>query len=114
MAGRELVLRRARGYAPLPIRLAEPAAAELEEQSAEIHLSAVSHHPPVLAVGAQLKNTIALSVDRQVFLSQHIGDLETHQAFDAFRRVISDFERLYERTSALFQTELNTFFREDD
>jgi hydrogenase maturation protein HypF len=85
MVGRELVLRRARGYAPLPIQL----------PSAICHLpSAIGH--TVLAVGAHLKNTVALSVGPQVFISQHIGDLETDQSFDAFRRVIADFQNLYE------------------
>jgi hydrogenase maturation protein HypF len=77
MAGREIVFRRARGYAPLPI--------ELRKSS-----------PPVLGVGSHLKNTIALSVGRQVFISQHIGDLETAPAVSAFHRVIEDFERMYE------------------
>jgi hydrogenase maturation protein HypF len=77
MMGRELVLRRSRGYAPLPI-----------------HVKALI--PPLLAVGAHLKNTIALPVGHEVFVSQHIGDLETAQAHEAFRRVIGDFERLYE------------------
>jgi hydrogenase maturation protein HypF len=77
MLGRELVLRRARGYAPLPITLKAPRA-------------------PVVAVGAQMKNTVALAVGHQVFLSQHIGDLETAEAFGAFERTLADFERLYE------------------
>jgi hydrogenase maturation protein HypF len=77
MRGREFVLRRSRGYAPLPIHLKEPI-------------------PPLLAVGAHLKNTIALSVGNEVFVSQHIGDLETAQAYAAFRKVIGDFEQLYE------------------
>lgn len=77
MAGRELVLRRARGYAPLPIQL---------KQSS----------PPTLAVGGHLKNTVAISVDRQVFISQHIGDLETVAAFAAFRRAANDLPELYE------------------
>ena len=81
MLGRELVLRRARGYAPLPITV----------DTLEARGSA-----SVLAVGAHLKNTVALSVGAQVFISQHIGDLETDQAFEAFRRVIADFEKLYE------------------
>ena len=76
LLGRELVLRRARGYAPLPVLVKEPL-------------------PPLLAVGAHLKNTIALSVGRQVFLSQHIGDLETPQALQAFRRVIADVKELW-------------------
>ncbi len=75
--GQARLLRRARGYAPLPVLLAEPA-------------------PTILAVGAHLKNTVALSVGRQVFISQHIGDLETAEALAAFERVIADFLRLYE------------------
>ncbi|MEN6546731.1 MAG: carbamoyltransferase HypF, partial [Armatimonadia bacterium] len=77
VAGRELVLRRARGYAPLPVRLAEPA-------------------PPVIALGAHLKNNVALAVGKSVFVSQHVGDLETEPALRAFRRVAGDLPRLYE------------------
>jgi len=77
VGGRELILRRARGYAPLPIRLKESL-------------------PSFLAVGAHLKNTIALSVGRDVFISQHIGDLDTSQAYQAFAKVLQDFERLYD------------------
>jgi hydrogenase maturation protein HypF len=75
------LLRRARGYAPLPVLLAQPA-------------------PTILAMGAHLKNTVALSVGRQVFISQHIGDLETAEAMAAFERVIADFLRLYEAEPA--------------
>jgi hydrogenase maturation protein HypF len=74
--GRELVLRRARGYAPLPIRCTNIASG-------------------VLAVGGHLKNTIALSVQNNVFISQHIGDLENKEASEAFERVIAAFQNLY-------------------
>jgi hydrogenase maturation protein HypF len=77
LLGRELVLRRARGYAPLPITLAEPV-------------------PSVFAVGAHLKNTIAVSLGPDVFISQHIGDLETAQAFTAFEEVGTRFRQMYE------------------
>lgn len=80
MAGRELVLRRARGYAPLPIHLPPS--------------DATSPSNTVLAVGADLKNAIALSVGRQIVVSQHIGDLESAEAFGTFRRVIGDFEKI--------------------
>lgn len=70
-------LRRARGYAPLPVMA--PAAV-----------------PTILAVGALLKNTVALSVGRQVFVSQHIGNLESAPGLQAFERTIADFLRLYE------------------
>jgi hydrogenase maturation protein HypF len=75
--GEARLLRRARGYAPLPLTLRR----EL---------------PTILAVGAHLKNNVALSVGRSVFISQHIGDLETPQALEAFERVIADFLSLYE------------------
>jgi hydrogenase maturation protein HypF len=77
LLGRELVLRRARGYAPLPIRMAKPLSG-------------------ILAVGAHLKNTIALTVGSNVFISQHIGDLENNEASEAFRKVISSFRNLYD------------------
>jgi hydrogenase maturation protein HypF len=77
LLGREQVLRRARGYAPLPIRVDRPL-------------------PPLLAVGAHLKNAVAVAKGADVFVSQHIGDLETLQAFGAFRRVCEDLTRLYE------------------
>jgi len=76
MLGRELVLRRSRGYAPLPLQVA-------------------GLSPDLLAVGAHLKNTVAVSVDGNVFLSQHIGDLENQEASDAFQKVIASFRRLY-------------------
>jgi hydrogenase maturation protein HypF len=93
MMDREMVLRRARGYAPLPITL-------------NSQLSTLNHQP-VLAVGAHLKNSIALSVGNQVFISQHIGDLETEQANNAFRRVIADFEKLYDIKPAIIAADLH-------
>ncbi len=74
--GREMVLRRARGYAPLPVRVAQPLA-------------------PVLAVGAHLKNAVAIAIGHQVFVSQHVGDLDTLEARLAFERAIQDLCRLY-------------------
>jgi hydrogenase maturation protein HypF len=74
--GRESVLRRARGYAPLPVRIAQDL-------------------PPVLAVGGHLKNTVAIARGRQVYVSQHVGDLDTAEARAAFERAIEDLCRLY-------------------
>jgi hydrogenase maturation protein HypF len=93
MLDRELVLRRARGYAPLPVTLNSQ--------------FSTANSQPILAVGAHLKNTVALSVGPQVFISQHIGDLETEQAHAAFRRVITDFERLYEARPQIIATDLH-------
>ena len=93
MLDREMVLRRARGYAPLPITL------NLQPS--------ILNPQPILAVGAHLKNAVALLVGEQVFVSQHIGDLETEQAYTAFRRVISDFEKLYEAKPQIIAADLH-------
>jgi hydrogenase maturation protein HypF len=91
VAGRAMILRRARGYAPLPV--------ELKTDTGRSE--GPGNKPCVLAVGAHLKNSIALARGSQVFISQHIGDLETPQAYTAFERVISDFEHFYEAPAAL-------------
>lgn len=57
VGGEELALRRSRGHAPLPLAL--PFDVE-----------------PVLAVGADLKNTCAVAAGRYAWVSQHIGDLD--------------------------------------
>ena len=72
-----VILRRSRGYAP----------------------GAVATLPtdrPLLAVGADLKNSVTLVVDGQAFVSQHIGDLDHYQAFQAFQETIRDLVSMYE------------------
>jgi hydrogenase maturation protein HypF len=86
--GRELVLRRARGYAPLPISLGESV-------------------PSVLAVGAHLKNTVAVSLGRDVFVSQHVGDLETAQALAAFQEVGTRLRQMYDLRPAAVVCDLH-------
>jgi hydrogenase maturation protein HypF len=72
-----VILWRSRGYAPgavatLPIKI------------------------PLLAVGADLKNTITLVVDDQAFVSQHIGDLDHYEALKSFQETIQDLVSMYE------------------
>lgn len=71
------VLRRARGLAP----------------------GAVARLPisrPVLAVGADLKNTVTLVVAGEAFVSQHLGDLGHYQACQAFEGTVRDLIGMYE------------------
>jgi hydrogenase maturation protein HypF len=72
-----VILRRARGYAP-------GAAAALPTDR------------PILALGADFKNTITLVVDGQAFVSQHIGDLDHYESFCAFRETLQDLLSMYE------------------
>lgn len=80
MLGREMVLRRARGFAPLPISISD---------------SDVQSPETILAFGAHLKSTVALCHGNQVFISQHIGDLESAQALSAFRKTATDLPHIY-------------------
>lgn len=73
---RPFMFRRSRGYAPLPV-------ATLETDR------------PILALGADLKNAIALAVRGEVFVSQHIGDLGEVETDRAFAESIDDLLRMY-------------------
>jgi hydrogenase maturation protein HypF len=70
------MLRRARGYAALPI-----------DVGVEL--------PHALAVGAHLKNTIAIGIGQRAMISQHIGDLDTASARRVFEVAIDDMSRTY-------------------
>ena len=76
--GRVHLLRRSRGHAPEPIALpfdAAPAA--------------------VLAVGAELKSTVAVTKGRHVVASHHIGDLEHLATYRSFLQAVEHLPRLY-------------------
>jgi hydrogenase maturation protein HypF len=77
VAGRELPIRRSRGYAPQPVAL--PLACPC----------------PLLAVGGQLKATFALGRERHAILSHHLGDLDHYDAYRAFERDIGLYEQLF-------------------
>lgn len=78
---RRMILRRARGFAPLPIQIR--------------HDNAAANNKVVLAVGSHLKNTIAIKKGNNVFVSQHIGDLSTDESYSAFKTTIADLEQIY-------------------
>lgn len=86
--GRVHMIRRARGYAPLPVMVER----EL---------------PRVLAVGAHQKSTVAIAIGRQVFPSQHLGDLDTLASREAFEQAIADLCRLYDFEPDLIACDLH-------
>jgi hydrogenase maturation protein HypF len=71
------ILRRARGYAPGAV-------------------AALPSERPILALGADLKNTVTLVVKGQAIVSQHIGDLDHYQAFRAFQATVRNLLAMYE------------------
>ena len=87
--GREMIMRRSRGYAPEPIRLRAP------------------FPRPVLGCGAELKNTFCLGRDDHAFVSHHIGDLENYETFRSFAEGIAHFRRLFEVTPQVVAHDLH-------
>ncbi|MBT8408498.1 MAG: Sua5/YciO/YrdC/YwlC family protein, partial [Alphaproteobacteria bacterium] len=77
--GAPYILRRGRGLAPEPLKLAEP----------------FSGAPPTLALGAELKSTFCLLKDGHAIPSQHIGDLKTAETYADFRAKIALFRELF-------------------
>jgi hydrogenase maturation protein HypF len=75
--GREMVLRRSRGYVPEPVTVA------------------TAFRRPVLACGAELKNTFCLAKENRAVISHHIGDLENAETLRSFTEGIEHFRRLF-------------------
>ena len=74
-AGGVRMIRRSRGFTPVPVLLRQKT-------------------PPVLACGGELKNTVCLTRGNQAFLSQHIGDLENMASYDFYRMTIEHLKRI--------------------
>jgi hydrogenase maturation protein HypF len=75
VAGARRFLRRSRGFVPIPIFLRNKV-------------------PPVLACGAELKNTICVTKKDQAFISQHIGDLENLPTYEFLKLTIAHLKRI--------------------
>ena len=89
IAGKPCILRRARGYAPLPIPLAHSLA------------------QPVLAVGAHMKTSVTLAAGNRAVVGPHVGDLDTLEAREAFARAASDLPSLFATTPARWACDLH-------
>jgi hydrogenase maturation protein HypF len=89
VGGRELLIRRSRGYAPQPVPLPWP------------------FPRPVLACGAELKSTFCVAKGRHAFVSHHIGDLENYETLRSFTEGIRHFRRLFDVTPAVVAHDLH-------
>jgi hydrogenase maturation protein HypF len=76
--GREMMIRRARGYAPLPVRVEH------------------SSRGNIIALGGQLKNTISIAKGDNIFVSQHLGDLENYETELYMKSTINDLSKIYD------------------
>jgi hydrogenase maturation protein HypF len=75
MAGARRLIRRSRGFVPIPVFLK-------------------GKLPPILACGAELKNTICVTKEDKAFLSQHIGDLENLATYDFLKLTVAHLKRI--------------------
>lgn len=80
--------RRARGYAPNPIRL-------------DYDL------PQILATGSQMKNTFCLTRDKYAFLSHYIGEMENWETYQDFQEAIRHYEDLFRIQPELLACDLH-------
>ena len=87
--GHPLFLRRARGYAPLPLALPVAAPAAL------------------VAVGPHLKNTFTLAQGAEAYVSQHVGDLESLETLEHFRSALAAYRRLFHVEPAVVARDLH-------
>jgi hydrogenase maturation protein HypF len=87
--GREMPLRRSRGYAPRPVPLP------------------LECPRPILAVGGQLKATFALGRQRHAILSHHLGDLDHYAAYRAFVQDIDLYQQLFDLQPAQMAHDLH-------
>lgn len=85
------ILRRARGLAPQPLRLDH----------------SFDRAPPVLALGGTLKAAFCFVRDGKATLSQHLGDLETPQAFEEFRKALVLYRELFAVAPAVIAVDLH-------
>jgi hydrogenase maturation protein HypF len=87
--GKQAMIRRSRGYVPEPVTVS------------------TTFRRPVLACGAELKNTFCLAKEGRAFISQHIGDLENFETLRSFTEGIEHFKRLFDITPELVAHDLH-------
>jgi hydrogenase maturation protein HypF len=90
-SGTSMIIRRARGYTPHAISLAKDG-------------------PKVLALGAHLKSTVAMSRGELAYISQHLGDLDTPAAVAFHRQAAADLQAMLQARPQLLACDWNNDF----
>jgi hydrogenase maturation protein HypF len=84
-----LMVRRSRGYVPAALALP------------------IATPRPLLACGAELKNTFCLAKNDRAWVSHHIGDLKNWETLSSFREGVAHFERLFAVTPEVVAHDLH-------
>lgn len=86
--GQQRIIRRSRGFVPVPLTL--PYACDA-----------------ILATGAELSNCFCLGKDHEAILSQHIGDLKNAETYDFYVETIEKYQKLFRITPNLIACDLH-------
>ena len=92
VAGRPLVMRRARGFVPRPVRVGR------------------RFSRPVLAAGAQLKNAFCLARGDEAVLGPHVGDLDNLETYQAFESAVARLEQFLSLRPELVACDLHPLY----
>ena len=87
-AGSLRMIRRSRGYVPVPVSLGRVV-------------------PSILACGAELKNTVCLTKNNQAFLSQHIGDLQNQASYEFFQTTVQHMKKILDISPQIITFDLH-------
>ena len=88
--GREMLLRRGRGYAPYPLALPQ-----------------AGQGGALLAVGAHMKSTVSLSVAGRIVTGSHLGDLDAPEGRDAHEEAARGLAALYQAAPVAIACDLH-------
>ncbi len=92
VAGRPLVMRRARGFVPRPVRVAR------------------GFSRPVLAAGGQLKNAFCIGRGEEATLGPHVGDLDNLETYQAFEAAVARLEEFLSVRPELLACDLHPLY----
>lgn len=98
--GHPYMIRRSRGYAPLPVLLSD-------EHFLKYDRSGINTGKCILAIGGELKNTFCISSGNLFYLSPYIGDLEDLRTVRALRETVERMESLLEVTPGAIVCDLH-------
>lgn len=87
---KERLIRRSRGYAPLPV--------------------IIDDTQETIAYGSQMKNTFCISKGKYAFLSQHMGDIDSLEAYKSYEFTANHFKELYNIQSKIVAYDMHPDF----